>query len=144
MLSVSVSFLFLKVQAIKFGSSRRSRWVVWVPLPMIFLTPLLNHQCCQCFESSGPLQSSCIQSRKLKKNKKHSSTGEQPEIYILCCLVVILSQTVWQRSALYNIYIKLFGFVQLQPLYSTTAASKWLWWDCSKGTVPPSIICQKY
>lgn len=70
--------------------------------------------------------------------------GKQPNIYILCCLIAILNQTLWQRSALFIIYIKLFGLLQLQPLQHTIAVSKWLWWDCPKGTIPPSIICQKY
>lgn len=73
------------------------------------LMPMLNHHCCKNFESSGSFYCSCIQFRKLKKNEKHSLTGEQPKIYRLCCLVAILSQTIWQRLALFNSYIKLLG-----------------------------------
>jgi len=102
---------------------------------------MLNHWCCKYFESSLPFQRSCIQSRKLRKNKKHSFTGEQPKIRILSCLVAILSQIPWQRSALFSIYIKLIVFVQLQILHSTTAISKWFGETTQKVLFPfPSSV----
>lgn len=85
------------------------------------LTPVIAQQCCDYFRSSGPFQCGCIQSRKLKKSKKHSFTGEQLKIHILSYFIAILSQTLWQSSALFNTYLKRFGFVQLWPMHSTTA-----------------------
>lgn len=62
------------------------------------LMPMLNHHCCKNFESSGSFYCSCIQFRKLKKNEKHSLTGEQPKIYRLCCLVAKPSGRGWLCS----------------------------------------------
>lgn len=104
---------------LKFGSSRRSS-LVRMPLS----------RACWC---------GFIQPRTCKRREKHDCTDEQRSICISCCLVAVLSHMVWQRAALFGIYPKLFGFVQLHPLRGTTAISK-----CPKGTVPPSSICQGY
>lgn len=72
--------------------------------------PTLHHHCCKYFESSGSFYCNWIHCKKLKKiNKKQSLTGEQPKIYGLCCLVPILSQTIWQRLALLNRSTELLG-----------------------------------